>query len=66
MSIKGALRNPGSFYLAFSACSRKPGAVDSDFSISVAHIAAPTVFVYANAKDANGIISKTKAATPKL
>lgn len=36
------------------------------FSISAAQSAAPTVLVYENAIEANGIISKAKDAIPKL
>jgi hypothetical protein len=51
---------------AFLACSRNFGAVPALFSISAAHSAAPTVFVNAKIRLANGTISRTKAATPNL
>ena len=53
-------------YSALFACSRKRGAVVAFFSKSAAHNAAPTVFVNANIKFANGTISRTNAATPNL
>lgn len=56
----------GRLYSAFFACSRRRGAVVALFSRSAAHKAAPTVLVKANIKLANGTISKTNAATPKL
>lgn len=52
-------------YSDFFSCSRV-GGLYTDFSILEAHNAAPTVFVYANAKDAKGTISRANAAAPKL
>lgn len=50
---------------AFLASSRTPGDIVAFFSMSAAHNAAPTVFVKAKTRFANGIISRRKAATPK-
>lgn len=51
---------------ALRACSCKPGAVPADFSRSAAHSAAPTVFVKANTRLANGISSRRNETTPNL
>lgn len=51
---------------AFRACSCSLGAVVADFSRSAAHRAAPTVFVKAKTRFANGIISSKKEMTPNL